>query len=247
MTDFDCIVVGGGASGLFYGALENNIKKGLILDKGPCGLKLLLSGSGQCNITHDGSIKDFIDKYGLNGRKIRSVLYGANNIFLRNFLESCGIRTVSREDGKVFPASMKSSEILNMLLNKCSENSFEIHRNEGVTDIVYKDGLYHVITDKRTYKTRRLVMACGGRSYPKTGSDGSIMPVIEKLGIRIVPQKPALAPVYVHSYPFRECAGISFKNIDISILENNREIASVNDDLLLTYNKTNKYIHIESF
>ena len=71
---YDCIIVGAGASGLFAGARFDTAAEGcptkhrpagLILEKtGRAGTKLLMSGGGQCNITHGGSIKDFIDRYG---------------------------------------------------------------------------------------------------------------------------------------------------------------------------------------
>ena len=76
---YDCIITGAGASGLFCAASVSHPLKGLILEKSKYpGLKLLMSGSGQCNITHAGSIKDFISCYGDNGRKIRKCLYKYN-------------------------------------------------------------------------------------------------------------------------------------------------------------------------
>lgn len=65
-----------------------------------------MSGGGQCNITHSGSIKDFIPRYGKNGGKVRSCLYRYNNLHLQAFLQENGVKTVTREDGKVFPQSM---------------------------------------------------------------------------------------------------------------------------------------------
>ena len=108
---YDCIIVGAGASGLFAGARFDTAaggrQAGLILEKtGRAGTKLLMSGGGQCNITHGGSIKDFIDRYGKKGGRIRSCLYKHNNLELISFLEKNGIPTVTQEeDGRVFPAS----------------------------------------------------------------------------------------------------------------------------------------------
>ena len=80
---YDIIIVGAGASGLFA---ASNIKllhgqHGLILNKAPRpGLKLLMSGGGQCNLTHAGDIREYITHYGQNGKKIRSILYSFSNI-----------------------------------------------------------------------------------------------------------------------------------------------------------------------
>lgn len=159
---YDVIIIGAGASGLFaaacidldsftdnaagiptrlaYQADSDDIThrsfKGLILEKTPRpGTKLLMSGSGQCNITHSGSIKDFVKCYGNNGKKIRSCLYKYNNISLMDFLHENGIETFIRDDGKVFPASMDAHDVLFMLLRRAKKNGFEIKYNSPVTGI----------------------------------------------------------------------------------------------------------------
>ena len=82
-----------------------------------------MSGGGQCNVTHDGSIKDFVGCYGKNGSKIRSCLYKYNNQHLREFLHDGGVDTIAREDGKVFPKSMAASDILKLLLSKSQKTA----------------------------------------------------------------------------------------------------------------------------
>ena len=237
MKLYDTIVIGAGAAGLFYGALSEHGSDSLIIDHSERpGLKLLLSGSGQCNITHDGSIKDFIPRYGQNGRYIRSALYGANNLSLTEFLNKNGIKTITREDGKIFPESLKASEILNMLIKKSEANGFPLLLKENITDIVSgSDGTYTVSTENSSFKTQKLVIATGGMSYPKTGSDGSFYPLIEKLGIQMTPARPALVPIYTHSYSYKSLSGISFKAVSVRLLENNREVAAATGDILLTH------------
>ncbi len=238
MKLYDSIVIGAGAAGLFYGALSEPGTDSLIIDHSERpGLKLLLSGSGQCNITHDGSIKDFISRYGKNGRHIRSVLYGANNISLVKFLNQSGIRTITRDDGKIFPESLKASEILNMLTDRSEANGFRLLLKQNVTDITCSgsDNTYTIKTESSSFNTKKLIIAAGGMSYPKTGSDGSIYALIEKLGIPVIPAKPALVPVYTHGYAYKSLSGISFKDVQVRLLENNREIVSKTGDILLTH------------
>ena len=169
---YDCIIVGAGASGLFAGARFDTAAEGcphksqsagnrptgsrpssrptkhcpagLILEKtGRAGTKLLMSGGGQCNITHGGSIKDFIDRYGKKGGRIRSCLYKHNNLELISFLEKNGIPTVTQEeDGRVFPASRKAQDIRDLLVRKSQENGFEIGvTNSPVTPVFMKGGI----------------------------------------------------------------------------------------------------------
>lgn len=238
MKLYDTIVIGAGAAGLFYGALSEPGTDSLIIDHSERpGLKLLLSGSGQCNITHDGSIKDFISRYGQNGRYIRSALYSANNISLIEFLNRNGIKTIAREDGKIFPESLKASEILNLLIKKSEANGFPLLLKENITDIRCddSDGTYTVSTENSSFKAKKLVIATGGMSYPKTGSDGSLYPLIEKLGIQMTPARPALVPIYTHNYGYKSLSGISFKAVLVRLLENNREVAAATGDILLTH------------
>ena len=89
---YDKIVVGAGAAGLFYAARDTAPGRKLILEKtSRPGQKLLMSGSGMCNITHGGSIKDFPAHYGPGGGRIRGCLYKHSNLELITFLEEGGI------------------------------------------------------------------------------------------------------------------------------------------------------------
>ncbi|MBQ0079372.1 MAG: NAD(P)/FAD-dependent oxidoreductase, partial [Eubacterium sp.] len=129
---YEIIIIGGGAAGLFSAAVSDKKISGLIIEKKDrVGRKLLMSGSGQCNITHGGDIKDFINHYGANGKRIRKLLYGANNSQLVSFIESLGVPTFEREDGKVFPVSLSAEDVRSVLASRAVDNGFEIVRNES--------------------------------------------------------------------------------------------------------------------
>lgn len=226
----DIVIVGAGAAGLFYGA-DRSCKKGMILDRSPVpGRKLLMSGSGSCNLTHGGSIKDFVDKYGQNGRKIRKALHAFNNSDTMKFFENLGIELMTREDGKVFPASMKAGDVRDALIKKCAGNGFDLKTGYEVRDIDRLDNAYlingEILTDT-------LVLAHGGLSYPGTGSDGSMWKLLEKLGVEIVPPRPALVPFTVEKYPFKEAEGIALKNVRIEIFDGSK-VADKTGDMLFT-------------
>lgn len=228
---YERIIIGAGAAGLFCAAGTDKKVDGLIIDHSHRpGLKLMLSGSGQCNITHAGSIKNFLTCYGQAGKQLRGVLYAANNQMLMEFIEGLGVSLFERPDGKVFPKSLKASEILNALLRKAESNGFNLHLDENVTSIDYENGRYVITTSRGHYETPVLVIAAGGKSYPRTGSDGSLHPVIESLGIKVEALSPALTPVFVHGYSYKNASGISFKDVKVSI-EGHTNV----DDLLLTH------------
>ena len=102
-TEYNCIIVGAGAAGLFYAAADETEGRKLIIEKtSRPGQKLLMSGNGMCNITHGGSIKDFIAHYGDKGAKIRTCLYKHSNLELMQFMENADVPLTERPDGKLF-------------------------------------------------------------------------------------------------------------------------------------------------
>lgn len=228
---YDYIVIGAGASGLFFGAAFPKRTRGLILEKTKRpGTKLLMSGAGQCNITHGGSIKDFTAKYGKNGNKVRSCLYKYNNLELIEFLEKNGVPTVTREDGKIFPKSMDAHEILDMLLAKSAKNGFQLQTESCVCEIREANdgaGGFDVKTSNNNVcKAKNLVIATGGCSYPSTGSDGSLFPVLRRdLGLKITPLHPALSSVKVKDYPYTALSGISFPNAQMTLWRDGKKQA----------------------
>ncbi len=229
---YDLIIIGAGAAGLFAGASLPRPVNGLILEKkGAPGRKLLMSGSGQCNLTHGGNIKDFISHYGKNGPQIRSVLYRFNNLSVIDFFEQKGIALFEREDGKVFPKSLKASEVLNTLVESCVQNGLQFRHTSAADQYTCTGDGYTVRCGDRSYTAKKLIISTGGCSYPATGSDGSFFSALKEMGISLVPTAPALVPVYVDRYPYGELSGISFQNAETTVGSvRNR------DALLLTHN-----------
>lgn len=225
---YEQILIGGGAAGLYFAA-NCRSGSGLILEKSRTpGQKLMLSGSGQCNLTHGGSIKDFIGHYGQNGSRIRSALYRASNLALMNFFSENGIPLTERPDGKVFPQSMKASQVLELLQKRAVQNGWRLAANCPVTDISPQEDGTFVINGQ--YKAKAVIVATGGCSYPFTGSDGSIFPVLERLGLNILPPKPALVPLTVQQYPYSSLSGISFRDALVRVDKH-----KLKGDLLLTH------------
>ncbi len=237
MKIYDTIIVGAGAAGLYCGArlTEGSV---LFLEKtGKPGTKLLMSGAGQCNLTHGGNIKDFLLHYGEKGPRIRTALYAHNNIAVCDFFKSLNVNTTEREDGKIFPESMDAHEVRDALLSRVKQNGAELRMEQTVTSIQPAEYGFCVGTDTgQSWSCRSLVIASGGCSYPTTGSDGSIFPVLQRdLDVEIVPTVPALTPVFVENYPFTELSGISFQNVEVTLTPGSPSSRRFTGDLLLTH------------
>lgn len=238
---YDWIIIGGGASGLMLAA-KKKVNKGIILEgTNSLGSKLLLTGGGHCNITHAGSIKDFVNCYGENGPKIRKLLYKHSNIEMINFFNFRGLQTVEN-DGCFYPASMKASDVLDFLIKEAKSNGWEFAMNAKVSDIKknYDEKSWLVKADT-TYLGEKIVIACGGITYKNTGSDGSIFPIVENLGVEIIKPTSALASVDIKNYPYSDLAGISLSNVTVTaysanaVATCNGKVAKETGDLLFTH------------
>lgn len=236
---FETIIVGAGAAGLYCAC---NLKgeaaaSVLILEKNKkAGRKLLMTGNGQCNVTHGGSIKDFVTHYGDKGRSIRGLLQKYSNIQLRQFLEGLGLPLTEREDGKMFPASMAAGDVLKTLLDEISRKDISIRYESEVTGIEYAESHFTIHTKNSHYRCKNLIIATGGCSYAGTGSDGKMLDILAgALNIEVVKPRPVLAPVYVEDYCFAELSGISFKDIYGRIeTKDGRKLHDFTGDLLFT-------------
>ena len=224
---YDLIIIGAGAAGLFATANMPDGFRTIVLEKTDSpGKKLLLTGSGQCNLTNNEPIKAFLNRYGENGKYLRSVLFPFSNQALMADFEQHGLSLSVREDGKVFPASLKSMDVLHCLLRRSKARGVDIQYRADVTKIVYMseadDYRYCIHASdsshsEKVYFSKRVLVATGGESYPKTGSDGSIFRCLEDLGLNLVPRRPALAPIYVDGYPYATLSGLTFANASITI------------------------------
>lgn len=235
-SEYDLIVIGAGPAGLFCAiACRQAGKKILILEKmNAPGKKLLISGSGQCNITHQGDIRAFPDHYGDHGRFLRPALLGFSNADLISFFEKRGLSMTVEESGKVFPASRSSGDVLSLLLKECGAEGIELFYGQPARQVSRSEEGFLVRTDRRQYRSSLLAIATGGCSYPSTGSTGDGFKFARALGHSISEIAPALTPVRIKDYPFADLAGVSLQGLDISIYRG-RKIQQHRGDLLFTH------------
>ncbi|HQB63907.1 MAG TPA: aminoacetone oxidase family FAD-binding enzyme, partial [Sedimentibacter sp.] len=232
---YDVIIIGAGPAGLFSAANIEN-KKVLIIEKNKRpGRKLLLTGAGQCNYTNNCAINEFFDRYGDKGRFIKPALYNFTNQETIDFFKKRGLRSIIREDDKVFPSSLKAIDVLNVLID--SVNHAQMLLNTRVERVSYDADkkLFYIKTHAFAYAAYNLIIATGGKSYPDTGSTGAGYEFAASLGHSVVEPKPALTPIYVENYQFSELSGVSFENIKLSLFKNKKKAKEFAGDFLFTH------------
>ncbi len=233
---YDVIIIGAGAAGLFSAHSVRN-KKVLLIEKNDApGKKILITGAGQCNYTNNCSLDEFLKKYGNRGRFLKSALYSFSNKDTIEFFNNHGVKSLIREDNKVFPESLKASEILNTLISCCMKNGVEFIYDSPVEKIMYDENKFFIVkTTKTSFAASNVIIATGGMSYPNTGSTGDGYMFAQSLGHKIVKPTESLAPVYTGNYEFKDLSGISFENIGVTLWRNNKKLNEFRGDFLFTH------------
>jgi predicted Rossmann fold flavoprotein len=193
----DIAIVGAGAAGLaaaIFARRANPTRSVLLLDgaKKP-GAKILISGGGRCNVTNRVvSERDF---WGGRRSIIRRVLrtFTANDAV--EFFRELAVSLHQEGDGKLFPDSGHARDVLNALLRGAEAAGVQLASDRRVLQVERSEGGFLVATTSGAIQSRSVVLATGGESLPKTGSDGAGFEFARSLGHTIVPTTPALVPL----------------------------------------------------
>jgi hypothetical protein len=237
VEQYDATVIGAGPAGLFCGIhLADPKIRVLLLEKNPePGAKLRISGTGQCNITHDGGIRTFFSRYGPHGQFLRPALLTFSNRALVRFFEERGLSFETTEGGKIFPVNRDAGEICAILVHECNRRGISILCGEPVIRVEYTNPGFVIQTNSRKIVSQNLILATGGASYPKTGSTGDGYRLAASLGHTISEIGPALSPLIIDSFPFISLAGMSFSDLPFSVWRKNHRIVRKVGDVLFTH------------
>ena len=213
----DIAVIGAGAAGLASGIFaaeradpSNRLSIHLLDGAKTIGAKILVSGGGRCNVTHD--VVTPTDFFG-NRHIIKNVLAAFPVQATIDWFASLGVDLKCEETGKLFPVTDKARTILSALVNRCYELGVIIRPDHRVTDIVFltgSDAGFLIHHTHGTLQAKKVILATGGRSLPKSGSDGFGYELACRLGHRVSATTPALAPLILNETLFhKDLSGIS--------------------------------------
>jgi predicted Rossmann fold flavoprotein len=209
---YDVVVVGAGAAGLATAIFAARAAPGLrvlVLDGArTIGAKILVSGGSRCNVTN--RVVTERDFWGGSPRLVAHVLRAFPADRAAAFFEDLGVALHEEEDGKLFPDSNRSRTVLDALLGEASRRGVAIESGARVTAVHRGAGGFTVErSGTSAVEARAVVLATGGRSLPKSGSDGFGYQLAAAFGHACLATTPALAPLVLRGSAYAALSGVS--------------------------------------
>ena len=238
MNNFDVIVIGAGPAGLLAAGRAAELGgKVLVLEKMKHeGRKLLITGKGRCNITNDAPISEFIKHIYPNGRFLRNTFSSFFSKDIIKLLEEHGVESTLERGGRYFPASNRSRDVLNALLQWVKNHKVEIRCGYRVEELLVEDNtVIGVKANGKNLLCNHVIMATGGKSYPATGSNGEGYELARHVGHTVVKARPALVPLETKGDLAQKLQGLNLKNVKATVWVNGKKRADDFGEMIFTH------------
>ncbi|MFA6537283.1 MAG: NAD(P)/FAD-dependent oxidoreductase, partial [Patescibacteria group bacterium] len=231
--------IGGGPAGMMAAGRAGELgKKVILLEKNRgLGAKLLITGKGRCNITNKTeNWREFINKFGQNGRFLTKALNCFDVDKTCDFFVALRLPLKVEEGQRVFPKSDQSYDVLKALIDYLVRSKVEIKISSEVKSFVVKSKTIEkiILTSGEEIEAKNFVIAVGGKSYPLTGSNGIGYTWLKKMGHKIIEPRPALVPILIKEKFVRDLQGLSLRNVEISLFENEKLVQKKFGEALFT-------------
>ena len=220
MMNYDGIVIGGGAAGMFAAitAAQRGAKVLLLERNDRLGKKLLITGKGRCNVTNDCSAQEVLQNTPRNGRFLYSAMTAFPPERAKAFFEDRGCALKTERGNRVFPVTDKAISILDCLQNAMRQYKVTV-KTARVKRILTENGcVTGVETQNEKLSAKWVILATGGASYPTTGSTGDGYVMAEALGHTVVTPQGSLVPLETAGNDCQEMQGLSLRNVGVKLL-----------------------------
>lgn len=221
------VIIGGGASGLMaaYGAAQVSVQnKVTVVEKNSRpARKVMITGKGRCNVTNNCDINSLIANTTKNGKFLYSAFGNFNSADTMNFFEEHGVPLKTERGNRVFPVSDRAVDIVDALVKAVQKNCDII---EGTAEALIANGGKVTgvkLADGRTLEADCVILATGGISYPLTGSTGDGYRMAKALGHTVTELTPSLIGLECHEGFCTRLAGLSLKNVTLSVFEDGKK------------------------
>ena len=199
------------------------------------GRKLRITGKGRCNVTNNSSMEEHMKNIPVNPR----FLYSSYSSFCAEetmaFFEELGVPLKTERGNRVFPVSDKADDIADAFDREMKKLGVKlIHKR--VSGLIIEDGKCCGVTaGKDEFHSESVLIACGGKSYPNTGSNGDGYALAEMAGHTITEIKPSLVPLVSPDKYCAEMMGLSLRNVTLKLFDREKLIYSELGEMLFTH------------
>lgn len=215
------VVVGAGAAGLMaasaaamYGASVTLIEKNKRV-----GRKIMITGKGRCNVCNNCDVETFIRNVPTNGKFLYSAINKLTPEDTVAFFEGLGLSLKTERGNRVFPQSDKAVDVVDTLYNYVKNCGCKIVEDTAEELLLENGEAVGVKCKNKTYYADSVIICCGGKSYPLTGSTGDGYTLAKQVGHTIVPLKPSLVPLESKNLDCKSMQGLSLKNAGLKIVD----------------------------
>lgn len=243
MKHFDIVVIGGGPAGMTAAikAAEEGCTVAL-LEKNPfCGKKLNITGKGRCNITNSRPWAEFSTHIHPNAQFLRSAFYSFSNADVVDFFNSIGVPTVETQGCRIFPESMRASDVSRALATHMSEMGVEVCCDSEVIGVEKKDGRFVTAVSvasgasSASVSSEALIVTTGGLSYQSTGSTGFGYEIAKGFGHTLSDMFPSLTALKPDKYD-TSLVGMELENVGLLLYIDKDVVQMEQGDLSFTDN-----------
>lgn len=236
------LIVGGGAAGMIAGiAAATRGGNVHIFEKNEkLGKKVFITGKGRCNVTNGCAAEELFSNVVTNSKFLYSSFYGFTNFDMMELLEKAGCPLKTERGNRVFPVSDKSSDVIRVLTQQLLELGVSIHYESRAEKLLIEDGsLKGLAVIQKGQRNQvfgdSVIVACGGLSYPSTGSDGDGYELAKQAGHRVTALSPALVPFVVEEPVVKELMGLSLRNVEATVKREKKVIFREFGEMLFTH------------
>ncbi len=202
------------------------------------GKKIYITGKGRCNYTNSCDVADFFENIFENKRFAYSAVYSFDSVALNDLLEQTGFKGKTERGSRMFPVSDKASDVTKAFFSLLKNNGVEIKYNTYVSSLKIRGGIITgvEINGREHISADNVILCCGGKSYPTTGSDGNGYALARQAGHTVSRLYPALCGMMTKEKWVGELAGLGLKNVNVTLSDGSRQIKSEFGELLFTHN-----------
>lgn len=233
----DVIIIGGGAAGCLAAVQAARYGKSVLLfeKNDHLGRKLRITGKGRCNVTNNSPTEEHMKNIPVNPRFLYSAFSNFDSQDVMDFFEELGVPLKTERGNRVFPVSDNANDIADALAREMKKLGVKVVNRRVTKLLTEKGAVTGVRAGGEDHSASAVLIACGGRSYPNTGSTGDGYTLAESVGHTVTELKPSLVPLVSPDKYCSELMGLSLRNVTLKLMDGEKLLYSELGEMLFTH------------